>query len=136
MSIQALQDCYTDATRKDGLIAFTQKIRTPKNDLSGKYSVKQKDLDKLFSENVWVDLKKVGGHRKLQNKVTGVIIEYAAHGNKGGIDPGAALTILDAVQNHLNILGNDVFKYEKCNWKKEPDYQASVRRLEDLQKNG
>lgn len=133
-SMQSLRDCYQDAVRKDGLIAFAKKIRTENNDLRGKYSLNQRELSSLFSDTVWCDCKKPGGHRKLENIVTGVMIEYANHGNKGGVDPGAAEAIFNAVQKHLNILGNEIFSYDKNNWKTEPNYLASSQRWDALRK--
>ncbi len=131
---QILKECYHDATRKGGLIDFTKAIRTDKNNLQGKYSIAQEDLTKLFSDKVCKDCKKVGGHRKIENIVTGVVIEYANHNNSGGVDPGAALTIFHSVQTHLNILCNQIFSCHVNNWKSEPDYVASVDRLIEFKK--
>ncbi|MEI8301254.1 MAG: hypothetical protein WCG10_06585 [Chlamydiota bacterium] len=131
---KALRECYHDATCKGGLIEFTQQIRTYENNFQGKYSVTQEDLTKLFSEKVWRDCKKVGGHRKIENIVTGTVIEYANHDNSRGIDPGAVMTIFSAVQEHLNILCNQIFAYKINNWKNEPDYLASVERFIALKK--
>lgn len=115
-----LKDSYLDATRKDGLIDFTIQVHT------GKYSVKQADLDNLFTKTVWIDQKVKGGHRKLENAVTKIVVEYSNHAKD--IDPGAAETILNQVQEHLNILCNEIFRYEKDNWKVDPDYGVSVER--------
>ena len=124
---ELLEASYLDATRKNGLIDFTQQVRTDKNDMSGKYSVKQKDLDNLFSSSVWKDLEKKGGHRKLTNLVTGVVVEYPNH--KKDIEPGSAETVLNAVQKHLNILHNDVFGNKARNWKDAPDYSKVLQQL-------
>ncbi len=64
--------------------------------------------------------------------MTGVVIEYANHDNKGGIDPGAAVTLLEGGQKHLNILCDNIFNYKPNHRKAEPDYAASVRRFMDL----
>jgi hypothetical protein len=126
---QDLRNCYRDATRKGGLIDFSRKVRTDANDLSGKYSIHRDDIAALFSASVWRDCKKAGGHRKVANIVTGVIIEYPNHHNQSGIDPGVVETLLDRICKHLNILSNTVFDYRTHNWKYEPDYVASARRL-------
>ncbi|NGX34062.1 MAG: hypothetical protein K1060chlam1_00409 [Candidatus Anoxychlamydiales bacterium] len=127
-STRLLKDSYLDATRKKGLIDFTKEIRGQKNDFSGKYQIKLSDLHNLFSETVWEDEKKTGGHIKLKHKVTNVVIEYKNHG-KNTVDPGAALDIFDQVQTHLNILGNDIFAYKTRNWKQEPVYQKAISNL-------
>lgn len=126
MMTSFLMASYKEAVQH--LIPFTAKVRTPKNDLSGKYSVSGKELDSLFSSILWAS-KDASGHRKLKNRITGVVIEYKNHDKKGGIDPGAILTILNQVQTHLNILCNDVFCYTKRHWKTVPDYEAAAKRL-------
>jgi hypothetical protein len=124
---ELLEASYLDATRKNGLIDFTQQVRTDKNDMSGKYSVKQKDLDNLFSASVWKEHEKKGGHRKLTSLVTGVVVEYPNHAKD--IEPGSAETVLHAVQKHLNILHNDVFGNKARNWKDAPDYSKILRQV-------
>jgi hypothetical protein len=115
-----LVNSYHDVVKKNGLIDFTKKAR------KDKYSIKQQHLTNLFSKTVWSDSHKKSGHRKLINCVTGVVIEYSDHDKN--IDPGAVGSILEAVQNHLNIIGNNIFCYDQYNWKEEPDYKASVNR--------
>jgi hypothetical protein len=125
----ALYESYQEATCKNGLIDFARKVRGEKNDFSGKHSVSTTDLTNLFSEKVWVSEHK-GGHRKLKNLLTGMVIDYANHGNDGGIDPGAALSIFRQVQVHLDFLCKNVFAYKtNHHWKEEPDLESSVRRL-------
>ncbi len=125
---ELLAACYLDATRKGGLIEFTRDVRGEDGKESGKYSIKQTDLDTLFSKSVWNEQKTGSGHRKLKHIITGIVIEYADH--KKEIDSGAAKTILEQVQKHLNILCNEVFCYTTGNWKEEPDYSAVLLRLE------
>jgi hypothetical protein len=127
--VEFLVGSYQEAVKH--LIPFTAKVRTPNNDLSGKYSVSSKELDRLFSEALWAS-KPAGGHRKLINRLTRVVVEYKNHDTKGGVDPGAVLTILDQVQKHLNILCNHVFCYSKKHWKTEPDYKVAAERLKKL----
>jgi len=125
----ALFESYQEATCKNGLIDFTRKVRGEKNDFSGKHSVSATDLTSLFSEKVWVAEHK-GGHRKLKNLLTGMVIEYANHGNDGGIDPGAAMSIFCQVQNHLDFFCKEVFAYKTYHhWKEKPDLDASAKRL-------
>ncbi|NGX33017.1 MAG: hypothetical protein K1060chlam4_01076 [Candidatus Anoxychlamydiales bacterium] len=127
--IKVFKDSYLDATRKNGLIEFTQTVRGPKNDFSGKYLIKLNDLDTLFSDTVWQDERKKGGHRKLINRVTKIVIEYKHHG-KTTVDPGAIREIYDQVQQHLNILCNDIFAYKLNNWNQEPNYEKALTNLE------
>jgi len=122
---------YIDVTQRNGLIEFTKKVWGPDKDQKGKYSIKQQDLDNLFSDSVWKIEKKPGGHRKLSHKVTNIVVEYKAHDNRNNMDPGAVIKILDQVQKHLNILCDDIFAYSSENWKDEPDYDASVIRAEE-----
>ncbi len=128
-----LSCAYQEATRKNGLIEFTQTIRGDENDLSGKYSVKTSQLTTLFSETVWREIKTKSGHRKIESVITGVVVEYGNHSSD--IDPGAAETILGVLQKHLNILCNDIFAYTQGNWKSEPDYGASALRWRNLRQH-
>lgn len=120
-----LDECYQEATRKNGLIDFTKKVLGNNN--RGKYSIKTTDLSNLFSAKIWDERKTGNGHRKIQNKITGVMIEYKNH--ELDLDPGSAESIYKAVQKHLNVLGNDIFKYTHKNWKTAPDLDASVVRF-------
>ncbi len=114
-----LREAYHEVTRNNGLRDFILEVRTRNNDLSGKYSVKQARLATLFSNVIWREMPK-GGHRKIKNVITGVVIEYSNHQKK--IDPGAVETILETLQRHLNMLGNKFFTYHQNNFKDEPDY--------------
>lgn len=122
-----LKECYKEATKKNGLIDFTKEIVTEEVDFSGKYSLSRSRLTNLFSNTVWKEFPTKSGHRKIQNLVTNIIIEYGNHSRD--IDPGAALTIYHSVQEHLNILCNNIFLYKNRNWKEEPNYTASYKRL-------
>lgn len=113
-----------------GLIGFTKKMRNE----SGKYSLKQDNLKNIFDTELWKEHKTKNGHRKLTNRVTKVVVEYGSH-NKD-IDPGAADTILDQVQKHINLLYNEtlvfpqLYKHEGGYLKKRtPDIKASARKL-------
>lgn len=127
MAIDLLRLSYHNATVKNGLIDFTKEVRGPNNDFQGKYSVTHKRLKSLFPPSVWEPISKIGGHLKFKHKVTDTIVEYKNHGTRAGIDPGAVMTILNSVQKTLNILGNDIFKYKSSNWKKKPNYKASLK---------
>ena len=124
--IPQIQECYHNATSKNGLIDYTIEIRGPKNDNSGKYSEKTSRVNRLFQSAIWKEKKAASGHKKFENMITKIIVEYAAHQNM--MDPGAAETILNQVQEHLNILNNVIFAYTTENFKEEPDYQAAERR--------
>jgi hypothetical protein len=122
-----LEDSYRDSTRKNGLIDFAKKIRgsDKKNkSLPGKYSVKQAQLDHLFSTTVWSSAITGNGHRKLKNVVTHIVLEYGEHANDGNMDPGSVETLFHAIQEHLNILRNKIFVSP---WTETPNYRESVK---------
>ncbi len=129
MTIELLKSSYQNATSKSGLIAFTEEVRGPMNDNQGKYSVTSERLASLFASRVWRPISKSGGHLKFVHRVTGTVVDYKNHGLSSGVDPGAVLTILGSVQEVLNTLGNDIFNYTDRNWKKEPDYQEALIRM-------
>lgn len=116
-----LEGSYIEATNR--LIEFTANVRGLKNNNQGKYSVKFRDLDQLFDKNLWIEHKTSSGHRKLENKVTGVITGYSKHGN---LDPGAVQDILEDVQEHLNILHNEIFRFKPRGWTVCPNFDKAV----------
>ena len=125
-----LKNAYTDVVRKQGLIDFTAEIRTEKKDFSGKYSVKQARLDNLFSGSAWKEITTKSGHRKLTNEITHVVVEYGNH--EKDIDPGAAKSVFDAVQEHINMLFKIIYPGKVQSWKVEPDYKGSVARWSEF----
>lgn len=129
-----LKESYAEATGKSGLIVFTKNILVKDKDgkfvLRARNAIKQHQLTNLFSKKTWIDTHKKGGHRKLVNSITGITIEYSAHQNP--IEPGAATSIYKAIQEHLNILCNQIFCYKNRNWKDTPDYYASYERWKNL----
>ena len=132
MSIDLLKAAYADATKPNGLIAFTAEIRTQKNDLSGKYNCKKKRIQQLFSETVWENASSPSGHIILKNKITGTVINFSNH--KDPVDPGAALSLFEIVQDYRNFLGNEIFCFGKYGWSIEPDYKDSLARFIALTK--
>lgn len=117
-----LEASYHEATRK--LIDFTQQIRTDQNDLSGKTSVKLRDLRNLFDTSLWEDRPAKSGHRILKNRITHIRVEYGNH--KNDVEPGDAEDVYNQVQEHLNILNNIIFAYSAHNWKVPPDYTRAI----------
>lgn len=126
MTRDLLKLSYANAVGKNGLIDFTKEVRGSDNKLSGKYSVSQQRLNTLFASKVWEPVSTKSGHKKYRHVITHNIVEYKNHGNSGGIDPGAAESILESVQETLNVLGNEIFCYTSHNWKKEPDYELAL----------
>jgi hypothetical protein len=124
MSVELLRASFLDAKN---LAVFLQDVRGPENDLAGKYNFKLKDLRRVFSKEVWTDTSDPGGHTKLKHKITGVVINYSNH--KDPIDPGAMISIVDKVQEHVNMLGNDIFGFHQRNFKEEPDFKEIARKL-------
>lgn len=131
MTKELLKLSYLDATDKKGLIAYTKEVRGLDNKMNGKYSISQQRLDSLFSSKVWESLSTKSGHKKYKHVITKSIVEYKNHDNSGGIDPAAAKSILDSVQETLNILGNEIFCYKSRNWKEEPNYEHALKMLEN-----
>jgi predicted RNA binding protein YcfA (HicA-like mRNA interferase family) len=131
--IQFFRHCYQDITRKKGLLAFIKDVRGPENDYSGKYSVKQTDLDNLFTRGVWSERTTRSGHRKFVHPVTKVVVEYADH-NKN-IDPGAAKDIMEQIQRHVNFIGNNILYAtgKRYNWSQEPDFEKAEKNWTKLE---
>ena len=132
MSIDLLKAAYADAIKPNGLIAFTAEIRTPKNDLSGKYNCRKKRIQQLFSETVWENASSPSGHIILKNKITGTVINFSNH--KDPVDPGAISSLFEIVQEYLDFMGTKVFCFKKYGWTIEPNYKDSLARFTALTK--
>jgi len=125
--LQLLKDSYIDATSQNGLAAFMYLVRTDKNDFSGKYNCSLKVISNLFSESVWACVSSPGGHITVKHKITGVVINFSNH--KNPVDPGAIMTIAEKVQEHLNILGNEIFMFKQGCWKVAPNFEKIAKAL-------
>ena len=117
-----IQQSYDEVQRN--LVDFTNDIRTDNNDMPGKYSLRVRDLDKIFDASLWEDRTRKTGHRILKNRVTHIVINYSHH--ESDVDPGAAITILESVQEHINILHDQIFKYPGYGWNTPPNYAQSI----------
>lgn len=121
-----LQECYFDATKNNGLIDLTKNLSNPQ------YELKIHDIKMIFKNSpLWHRCKQKTGHCKFTHAVTKIVVEFQGHSSKKDttVKPGILDQILYNVHRHLNILGNDIFKYKKHNWKKEPNYYNTLETL-------
>lgn len=117
------KEAYESATRKNGLIPLMQELRNKEKDIA------IDTLNSCFSHPHWVDVKGPSGHRKIKNKITHVIIEYQNHGN-ASVATHIRKQVIDQLQTHLNILGDDIFKYKERNWKTLPNCEEALKNYE------
>jgi hypothetical protein len=97
--------------------------------MSGKYGCKRNTIDNLFENAVWKNISTESGHKVFQNIFTKVVVNYSNH--KDPVDPAAVITIADKIQDHINILGNEIFCFTTENWKEAPDFIKSAKRVID-----
>lgn len=110
-----------------GLIDFMHAIRTDKNDFSGKKNCGLKTIAGLFSKSVWEHVSGAGGHIVVKHKLTHIVINYSNH--KDPIDAGAAVTIAETVQKHINALAKDFLGIKGGKWGVVPDFKTIARRI-------
>lgn len=131
VSVELLQQAYHECKRKGGFREYTKQVRP----LGGQYTVKLKQIKSLFENATsWTNKSAGSGHLKYKNKITGYVIEFKAHtgGKKDNdFDANAAESILDTLQNHINLLGDYIFQFpkikgESTKWKMEPNYAKSL----------
>jgi hypothetical protein len=123
-----LQLAYNGATQKNGLINLTKELRS-NNGLS---NVKIQTISTLFkSLPLWKQHKKSSGHVKFKHKITDINVEFPAHNSRkeSTFTPFVSKQILEQVQKHLNIMGNDIFTYKKYNWKQCPNLKAVASKM-------
>ena len=116
--------CFDEAKKKEIPLV------TSLNEKGGQYSLKRDDLKKVFDSSLlWIKINKKGGHLKYKHQLTQVVIEYQGHNPKGSdntVNPSIAIQVRDALQEHINILGNTFFQFKIYNWKKSPDFKKTV----------
>lgn len=123
VTVSDLEAAYRDAVRNNGIIALVKTLRD-------RQTIKLQDLNSCFANNLWVKSAQSTGHLKFTHKVTKVMIEYQNHGNE--VSEKIQKQILEQAQTHINILGNDIFKYATQNWKQEPDFQKALENYKRL----
>ena len=128
MQPTALQTAYDEAVRPNGLIAFVTKLRDP----AEKYNLSKDEVYVLFKGcPLWQEQATKSGHVAFKHQITGIVVGYQNHGGPK-VDPGGAVSLRDQVQQHLNILANNVFSYTVQHWKTEPDWALSEQRYGDM----
>jgi len=120
VTIDDLQACH-EAVRGN-LTDFTRNIREGKE-------IKINDLKSYFTVNTgWLKIKQANGHKKFIHKVTRIVIEYQAHSNKKdtSVKPRIVAHLLDQVQQHINIIGNDIWGYNTKTWEVDANYKQAL----------
>lgn len=134
--LTSLKKSYEEATANNGLIALVtemQEALAAQRQGMGRATIATQRVASVIerSGSLWESTGQATGHKPFRHKVTDVVIGYEGHGPKEIY--GHHLEVLCAnLQQHLNILCNDVFAYQTRNWKTEPDYVASVNRYNNL----
>jgi len=123
-----IEESFKNATKKQGEISFLEEVRTKKNDMSGKYSVKLGRIMKLFNSRVWIQHDLRSGHLKFTHVITNTVVEFSSHSND--VDPGAVCTIFNQLQHHINMLGNEILMFRSNNWKSLPDLKRASENWE------
>ena len=127
LAIEDLEQCYLEAKP---LIKFITDVRgvKGKNDLNcrnlGKKNVQLKEIQKLFEKKtLWEDIaSRTGtGHRKWHHLVSNFVIEYSNH--QDPVDPGAIMTLVEKIQEHLNFFRNEIFQTP---WKEENKTEKNI----------
>lgn len=108
-----LQESYANAQNQ--LIPYIKEIRRSDQARNG---IKIHQIQSLFKSKVWKSVSTRNGHGHVIHKITGTRIGFVAH--KIQIDPGSAVDIAEKLQECVNILGNEIFKYKLHNWKSVP----------------
>lgn len=132
-----LQDEHRDVTKKGGLYDLVRELR---EDPNAKYKLSRKRLTSLFeSATNWTRVKNSSGHAIFKNNLTGVTVCWQAHSgshNSTEVSPNQAVSLMDDVQSHMNILHDKVFYITRSNWSRQPDFPNSTRRyIQDILKS-
>lgn len=125
MQPSELQQAYQEATRNNGLVELMATLREPKK----KYKTKKDDIYSIFKNSpLWDEEETKNGHVKFKHRITQIVIGYQNHGGPT-MDAGGVDTLTKLLQDHLNILANNIFQFTANHWKQQPDWPASERNL-------
>lgn len=100
--------------------------------------LKRDKVNSVFKNNsLWVDQKPKSGHCEYKHAVTNLTVGWQNHSGKkksSYIAAAQAKDLLQVLQQHMNILGNDIFGYKIGNWKTQPDYNAAANNYTNSKK--
>ena len=116
---------------KNGLDDLVTKLR---NNPKACKNLKRKELKTLFDScPLWAKESNGSGHATYKHKLTNVVVGFQDHSGgkkQASIAAAQAKEIMDNLQTHINILGDDIFKYKIKNWKTEPSYPEAVKNFD------
>lgn len=128
ISEQDLAIGYNSINKNNGLLKLLKDLREGKR-------VRHTELRTMF-ENMpdWEQAPGATGHLSFSNKITGIKVCFQAHNGGKKSDSTAKKAIMDQllnqIQTHVNIIGNDIIGYTSHNFKKEPEnYKSTLSRF-------
>lgn len=125
VTLQDLQTAYFEIADNGPVDDYIADIR---QNMLAKYNIKRSDLLSRFASprmSLWQQATTRNGHVKFTHKITRVVVGFQAHGSNT-IDPNGAEDLMNELQRHVNILGNDIFKFTVRNWKTVPDFNHAL----------
>ncbi len=97
---------------------------------SGCKNLSRDKLEAAFQScPLWKRSGQSNGHATYKHSITRVVVGWQAHSgghNSSCVPESQAKELRDRLQYHINILGNEIFKYTINNWKNQPDYNHSL----------
>jgi hypothetical protein len=124
INTDTLQKAYYEVVRNNGINGLVCLLR---QNPTARYNIRRQDLLNLFSNlPLWKRTDSGDGHVCFQNILTNVRIGFQGHGKTTEIKASQAMDIMEQLQEHMNILGNDIFAYRTRSWKYEPNYEQAV----------
>lgn len=116
--------------------AYILKLRT---DPEAKNQITRNQLKAMFKGmTLWKKAKKGSGHIKYKHAITGITVSFQGHVTGkmklSTITAEQATGICTAFQNHVNILGNDIFRFTLNNWSFIPNLDVAVKNYANWRK--
>jgi hypothetical protein len=120
-----LQTAFTEVTKANGLSKYVSKLRENHRE---RFNTKRKDLLNMFENmELWKRTDNADGHAAFEHTITHVRVGFQRHGNGSEIPAAQAMDVMEQLQIHINILGNEIFRYRTASWKTVPDFNESVK---------
>lgn len=127
------RNAYLEVIRTNGINDLVCKLR---QDPTARKNIKRQQLITMFTSlPLWKRTDEGDGHVAFQHALTHIRIGFQGHGKSSNISAQQAMAMMDQLQEHMNILGNNFFDYRTRNWKHEPNYESAVTNFGRLNNN-
>lgn len=115
--MEDLKECERECRKR--LFNWLDETRMP----DGINNLKKIELIKMFENLPLWTRENAGGHALFRHKITRISVSFQAHG-QNNLQIHQSKNVLDCVQRHVNILGNQIFQVNR-GWEEKIDFNQA-----------